>query len=345
MQTTRLYGLDLVRGICAALVCVYHVLAWAGGPVLHTLGTYCVYVFFAVSGASLYLGYAGRLTNRSALVRFFVRRFLRLAPLYIGVVAFGLFLKLGGGHPLPDVTTILLNVSLLFGFTGAAATSLVTGGWSIGIEVLFYAMFPLLLAVMSSRLMFPMLFIAFIVQHGYINATLGGVDTLSDAWVIYTQPVSFIFYFVAGIGIARASTQTITPRAWYWPILGLLFITLAVFSVADKVDSLTGMIGAGLSLLAVGIAFVSTRLPLQGAGLRIGKLIGDASFGVYLIHPFVYGITQSIFPVMKSYPLLAAAYTLAVSGAAALVVDRWYERPIRRWMTQRAVPSVSPRTG
>lgn len=337
-DSDRVYGLDLIRGICAGAVCIYHVLMWSGGPELRALGTYAVYVFFVVSGASLYMGYARGLNDKTALTRFFARRFFRLAPLYIAVVTCSVLILLLSGDT-PDIFRVLLNVSLLFGFFDAGAMSLVTGGWSIGIEVVFYALFPLLLPLVKSRIWILTLVAAFLFQHIYIQAALVNVPDLGDAWVTYTQPTSFLFYFVAGMCVARAMKHGLLPcTEWYWlPLVVLLALFILVPTTTYKAI-LCGPVGWMLSIAAVVVTFMSAGLRLNKTGIAAAQMLGSVSYGLYLIHPLVYDALQRLFPILLQYPWVLVLCTLLISSALALVAENRYEKPVRIWLGSKLKP-------
>jgi len=343
-MTQRVYGLDFVRGICAAFVCLYHVLSWSGGPKLYTIGTYGVYVFFAVSGASLYIGYANKLVGNYELKRFYVRRYFRLAPLYIGVVCVGLALQALTKAETPGAWQILLNFSLLFGFAGAGSTSLAVGGWSIGIEVIYYFLFPLLLPIMKGRHWLWVLLLSFIIQHAYVAWVLSSGESLTQAWDIYTQPISFVFYFIAGMAIGKFVLDgMIRPKPTDWGVIAGCFLLMFAMVGDESKDTLIAPAGLLLSIASVIIAWRSSALHFKGRWLVVAELIGTASFGLYLIHPFVYSITKSIVPQVVKYPWAMAAYTLAVSAVLAVFVDRYYERPVRRWLESKILPKVALR--
>ena len=60
----RVLGWDLLRGLCALTVASYHLLYWLKIVELPALGTYGVYMFFVLSGASLAYNYdAARLAT------------------------------------------------------------------------------------------------------------------------------------------------------------------------------------------------------------------------------------------------------------------------------------------
>ncbi|MDR2186509.1 MAG: acyltransferase family protein, partial [Azonexus sp.] len=143
----RIYGFDILRGLCAIGVACNHILGWLGEAYPYNLSLYGVYIFFVLSGASLYIAYAEKLARGYPLAGFFTARFFRLAPLlWIVVIVTPLIDDRGWNLPF-----IFLNLSFLFGLANPGQTSVITGGWSLGIEFVLYLMFPALLISMSKR--------------------------------------------------------------------------------------------------------------------------------------------------------------------------------------------------
>ena len=80
----RVLGWDLLRGLCALAVGVYHLSMWLEVGHFYAFGSYGVYIFFVLSGASLMYTYGGHLEERSfKFKKFLLFRYFRLAPLYI----------------------------------------------------------------------------------------------------------------------------------------------------------------------------------------------------------------------------------------------------------------------
>src|SRR4051795_12448261 len=83
----RVLGWDVLRGFSAFAVALYHLLYWQGVVSVHTLGSYGVYLFFVLSGASLTYTYAGRLERKElSYLRFLWVRYIRLAPLFVVLI-------------------------------------------------------------------------------------------------------------------------------------------------------------------------------------------------------------------------------------------------------------------
>ena len=187
----RVLGWDVLRGLCALAVACYHLLHWQGVADIHAWGSYGVYLFFVLSGASLAFTYAGRLEEGRFHYGEFLRvRYLRIAPLYLLLMAvFALPWKVlrdgVTGHLLSQV---LLNASFLFGLHDPAVQSLLIGGWSLGIEAVFYLAFPLLLWLALRPVAGKAAFLALLVlQGGWVVATAGAPDGYAANAVRYRQ--------------------------------------------------------------------------------------------------------------------------------------------------------------
>lgn len=158
-MTQRIYGLELLRGLCALFVAIYHCMLWGNLAHLHSCG---------ISGAVLYHSYHAKIGRTVSFDGFLLRRFARLAPLYAlctVVVAIGLMKYPSWRH--------LLNISLLFGFANPGQTSTVTGGWSLGIEFVLYTIFPLLLAfTTTTRMAIATVAVLFLLRIAFVEVGL-----------------------------------------------------------------------------------------------------------------------------------------------------------------------------
>lgn len=186
----RIYQLDAVRGLLAIGVAVYHV---APGPATAILGTWGVYAFFVLSGWAMEHVYGAAIDVR----RFAVARVARLAPLWIPVVLISAF-----AYDITDPVRIALNLTGVFGFVSPGATSIVTGGWSIGIEVVCYVMFAVLAVWRLETRALAVLAAAGVALRFVAVGGLMPVD-LEASWVAYTVPSSFLGFFLVGMLAAR----------------------------------------------------------------------------------------------------------------------------------------------
>jgi exopolysaccharide production protein ExoZ len=133
--------LDWLRGLLAAAIMLYHLVA---SSLLGRLGVYGVSMFFVLSGLSIALVYHRFIIDGATAGRFFVRRVFRIWPLlWLAVIAVAVARALQGREV--NWSQIALNLTTLFGFI-SPSDYINTGAWSIGNEMVYYALTPAIVA-------------------------------------------------------------------------------------------------------------------------------------------------------------------------------------------------------
>jgi exopolysaccharide production protein ExoZ len=332
-------------------VAIYHALYWSSQGEYAMWGRYFVYFFFVVSGASIYAGYADKIKSGYRLRAFYAARYARIGPLFWAVlVVQSAFLALSGYDHRELLLKGVLNLSLLFGFAAPGATSLLAGGWSLGIEFVFYLLFPLIPLLLNARYLLPatcaalalqLAFVSFAVPDGYIG---------SSNWVLYSNPVSFGFYFLCGCYIAHLLRQP--AGSGRVPFLARALASFAGFAVvgllAGDRPHVTGLAGVLLPCCVGLSVYCWGRARIRGGLLtRLAVLSGDASYGMYLLHPIVYAVFKRIAWIAHTPTSIRVAALLITTTVLALAIDKHYERPMRRllqgWLTESS-PNALPRT-
>lgn len=172
--------------------------------------------FFVLSGfLSVFLLIKEReVTGGIQLGSFFLRRLLRIWPVYFLVLALGLFVfpwlgaGLPAGFPL-GVATDRLNPWLYVAFAGNfdylvnGITNLLIGIlWSISVEEQFYLFCPLLVAVLSPRRLLPAFvgLVALALTFRWLYSPMGGM-------VFKYHSVSCVLYLATGGTLAGLANQ------------------------------------------------------------------------------------------------------------------------------------------
>jgi peptidoglycan/LPS O-acetylase OafA/YrhL len=143
----RVETLDTLRGVAILLVVLMHVSISYRPPgflsqTITVIGNQGVQLFFLVSAYTMCMTWDARISERKQALKFYIRRLMRIAPLYWTAIVFYRLVQ-------PDMTenvgaeAFVLNALLLHGFWPTAINSVVPGGWSIAVEVTFYLLFPL----------------------------------------------------------------------------------------------------------------------------------------------------------------------------------------------------------
>jgi peptidoglycan/LPS O-acetylase OafA/YrhL len=158
-STHSIAPLDGLRGLAILLVLWHHLYSFGlkgylpmepGWPIyLSVFAASGVFLFFALSGFLLFLPYARALVAGQSWPgarRFYLRRLLRIFPVYL--VAVFVLLILGNGFAFPaPVATSLLAGTLLYDWYPRAFSVLIAVNppfWTLTIEWQFYLVLPLL---------------------------------------------------------------------------------------------------------------------------------------------------------------------------------------------------------
>lgn len=334
-------GWDLLRGLCALTVALYHLLYWLDLAELPALGTYGVYLFFVLSGASLAYNYgAERVRSAGAVGRFLLARWLRLAPLYL--LLCGVYIAMLAAHngpmPLERVARYLaLNASFAFGAWDPSVNALLIGGWSLGIEFMYYLAFPLIAQLLPRRALRAAVFVALVgVQFAWIRHTLGSLGWEKGV-VAYHQVPAFAAYFFGGciIGALRRASDRQWPFAAglaAWAGMGVLLMVLMPENAGDE---LLGLRGAVLFAACFAVVHVSGQARVPAAAKPLAAWLGDITYGCYLLHPIlIWTVLWFVAPKATEWDVPArVALLLAILAATCVLAtlsERKFERPLRR---------------
>ena len=359
------HDLTALRAVAVLLVVCVHAF---GVPIGGWVG---VDVFFALSGYLLARSMVSERvrTGRFALGGFLRRRFWRLFPaavLTLAVVAIGAVVALrqplaasvlrdSGAAALGIVNWVFLGRDADY-WASASSTSPLQHFWSLSVELQFYVVFPLLVAVLWRSLRRPD---AVSVRRIAVAASVL-VLVASVAWAAsagttapaasYFDTGSRLWELAAGAALGALSvpvgarTQRVPARIRVGGVLSGLGIIGVAALTAPGADAVP-VPDAVLAVVGTIVVLVSGQgLPaLPVLRWRPVQWVGEASYSIYLWH----------FPA-----IVAAAYVFpeqrAVAGSAAVLVGlvlgglsrRWVELPAMRvgrrpGATVRVVASVA----
>ena len=142
--------IDAVRGWAIALVITSHVgvmFAELPYPIkkLTNFGVYGVQMFFLASAVTLLMSWHRRKEEGAAAVKiFFIRRFLRIAPMYyLGSILYYYIEPPETGFDAVQMlrSFVFINVWHPEWVPTTPGWTVVPGGWSIGVEFTFYFLF------------------------------------------------------------------------------------------------------------------------------------------------------------------------------------------------------------
>ena len=341
----RVLGWDLLRGLCALAVGVYHLSMWLEVGHFYAFGSYGVYIFFVLSGASLMYTYGGHLEERSfKFKKFLLFRYFRLAPLYILLMLLVLPWKIiKEGATVALLKKFFINGLFIFGYFDPAASSMLVGGWSLGIEATYYLIFPLLgFCVLKRKRFFVVFLLLLMLQVWWVTKTIGASGGYEGNGVALHQPQAFVAYFFGGclIGYFRRKEQiSLLSNRMVIILVALGFLAIAAINPVDAGGELIGVRGVVGFCLCFFLVWIIGGVRLENEFAKAAELLGDATYGLYLIHPVVFfGMAWVILPKMGwgdpvswslSSRLGLILLVLVLAVALALLSEKFFEKPIR----------------
>lgn len=329
---SRLAMLDALRFVAAAAVMLYHFTAihasmWDIGkaaPFPHLgevtrYGYLGVNLFFFISGFVILMTAWGR-----SVPQFVASRAGRLLPAYwVGVLLTGALLLLTRGDLKPvrplSVITNLTMVQTAFGVDHVDGVY-----WTLWVELRFYLIIGLLVLVGITR--GRILAFAMIWPVVGAMAKQGGNDFISQLLIADYAP-----YFAAGMLLY------VVYREGWSVLLALLIGFNVALSVTRAVEVTapvlrhTGakpnlVIAGAIVLVCFALVTVMTTTPLSRIRWRWLTTLGLLTYPLYVIHEYWGLWVISLVHDRLGRPL-AVIVAIAVSVAAAWLINRFVERP------------------
>jgi peptidoglycan/LPS O-acetylase OafA/YrhL len=315
--------LDGLRCLSIVAVVWFHAVGKTFSPIILSRGNFGVSLFFVISGfliTTLLLRERSK-TGNISLGRFYVRRSLRIFPLYYGMLVVYVVLVAAierGSEPghqfwqnLPYFATytsnwfVPLNSDRVIFFFA----------WSLAVEEQFYLFWPWVLK---------------------LNGGLLLAATVAGTLIVMNWLISALYGISAEICLgAIAAILLHHPRSFGWvrACLGWSGSPLVAFA-----GMLLALAFDGTPAIAIGVAmtWLVIACVLQPGDWLLGQLltnrfvvhVGTVSYGIYLLHLLCINLVKRGLD-LESGPLLFLL-ALPVSVATATVSYRFFETPFLR---------------
>jgi exopolysaccharide production protein ExoZ len=309
-------NIQALRALAALLVVTAHTATLLPNTWWADWGGSGVDLFFVISGyLMVHTTRRGRTPGEFA-----IGRITRIVPLYWSVTLFTFVASLVAPHLFastrPDPIELFKSLLFIPFVKGSGdVRPLVFVGWTLNYEMFFYALFALGLFMGRVGGIVVLAVLAALVAAG--SAGHGPI------WSFYTDPI--LLEFGAGMIVALAPPLKSRWLSWLFIVGGLLSIPVLDAVLHDAPRGYRLLLPCAAALTGV------IGLELQGAVLRWRpvQVLGDASYAIYLTHPYVsLGLSKLL---ARTAPWLDPAGVLVALGVSALVgvvVFRWVEHPL-----------------
>lgn len=339
----KLVGVQYLRALAAIMVVYFHatlripeytsflqVRSWALD--VSRLGINGVHIFFVMSGFIMMAT-----ARRSTPSQFLSRRLARIIPLYwllTTLWAALIFLPphFAANNPL-SVSYYLQSLLFIYYIApNGALGPLLRPGWSLDVEMFFYAIFACALFA-PHRWRLP------IVCAVLTSAVVIGTYLTQDApelWLI-TRP--YVLEFCIGMAIVQFTSRLTLGRPICVALVVAGFATL-IGGWADTDNPFLRYILPS-SAVVLGVVVYEQRFGLPA--LRLPTLLGDASYSLYLSHTFALGAAGLFWKRVGLHsPGAFMLIAIAACILLALAVYQWLEQPLLSWLALRPVRDCRP---
>jgi peptidoglycan/LPS O-acetylase OafA/YrhL len=374
-QQPQLYypGLNGVRFFAVLLVLIGHFWTYAfhfsqqSGPLIRCFASTALYDHFGAVGVTIFFTLSGFLitslllkekasAERVAIGKFYLRRILRIWPLYFLYLAvcFFVFPHLGPfSNPVGEgdtetffwerltlYSTLLPNVAFVFLPLMPYAFVL----WSVGVEEQFYLFWPhLLQRVGSGRLlkwMVGILLVLIAIKVAVVAGNHYQADALHD-WVVLADRTRFGCMVIGGMAALLLHRQSALLK-WVFAIKtqAMALVSLLLLTVLCEPFSVPVI---HQELVAVFTALLLLNLSSNPKSIvklenRIFRWLGRISYSMYIWHlPVMVGYLLWVGGDPLGRPLLHFPLVLLLVVAAASVSYLAIERPFLRLKRSKSV--------
>jgi peptidoglycan/LPS O-acetylase OafA/YrhL len=331
-----------LRGISAIAVLVYHLAArevqdWPDGQghvfsPFFSFNSFGVDLFFVISGFVITSASLKDFGRPDRILGFLKKRFYRIFPIYwltcLPILAWSIF------HHGTGWFYSLASLLLVPGY--ARVVNPVS--WSLVYEVLFYAIFAV---IMFAPARFLPVFIS--LWAIAIGAYYFDPEHLLPRWIysyVLFSLSNFSFMFGIVIALFAGINRVFFPRSAI--ISGIALLVLGAFANAHGYGGYVHLWPNRVIFIEVAAACIvygAVGLELQGTvwSSRLFQTIGDASYSIYLVHYMVVMALMPFYPAIQGSLVRTcwATSAFALALGAGLLTYFYFERPMLRLFKER----------
>ncbi|WP_187277859.1 acyltransferase [Methylobacterium sp. WL18] len=337
--------LDLIRGVAAIFVVVYHLQHWLTGPGYAVNAGLAVDLFFCLSGFVLAGAYVKRFAAGMTLRSFIISRMIRLMPLvFVATVISGTYVwarVIQGSDTSTGfqvITAIMLNLLSIPFFD---APSAIGGPQLFPLNGPQYTIFLEIIVNISwyftSKIECPMLnyvvvgiSLIFIVILG-IGGDTSGTFSCGLSRVFYSFYVGIILFTIfnkTGRGAA-----TLIDKSLFAVCFALMVLIFAL--PLPYMLTWTGEL-MWIAVFSPALVFVAARVRIEGRLTSISVWLGAISYPVYILHYplfcWINGAYQYIFEA-KNFMVEAGLLMLSLALLSQIIL-KLFDSPIRSLLTR-----------
>lgn len=301
----NLIGLHSLRGLAAIAIVVFHTFGINNLvlPVeLDFIKNYFglgVPLFFVISAFSLFLSTTPRIGMVGWLHGYFIRRLLRIAPLFYFMIVFYCFFVPWEWGVFLSLNDVFLNAFFLYGLVPGKHESVVMAGWTIGVEMMFYLIVPYLLVFITKgwhAIVFLLSAIAvsavFYTLYQDASYPVGyAYMSFMGSIGVFAYGIPAYFAFKALSSKPAAVREEVGMFLFIFSLAALVVLVVWGQRIAPFLGSRSNLWGGFFALLMVS----QCLRPIPIIANRVFAHLGNLSFGLYLCHPPLIYVLKPVY--------------------------------------------------
>lgn len=343
MTNHKLAWVQVLRGAAAIFVLLFHARPYlektevlASVSPLFNYGFAGVDIFFVLSGFVVYKSALRAVCAREFIWNRLARVYAGYWPVFLICVILPLSYKgLGGTDPM-----LLLRSFLLL--TPNLMESLVPTAWSLTFELWFYVWVAVGLRFFASSLRYYAALLLFLTLWNFYFLMFDRENVFNGG-----QPLRYLFAglgieFLMGVFIAAAHNELRKFKLNYPVLMAVFFcIGLATYTagtinfIFDRIEFIRfatfGIFGACVVIFFLSMDAQKIKAP------AVLVTLGDASYALYLLHPFLLHLGGKLYFKLQLSGVAAALYVIAMLLVILAISVLWYrmlEKPLTRFVTK-----------
>ena len=304
-------NLDGLRCLCISMVVWHHARPVdLPGIKLEVRGFLGVDFFFVLSGyliTTLLLRESARF-GRFSIRDFYIRRFVRIIPIYYFVVSSVAFYYI----IIDDQTQYLEILPYYYLFLSnflVGHIPTLSPSWSLSVEEQYYLIWPALLMILSKRLVVPVLTLLIIGNVAIMTGWVWTHEPLAAGPLVFRMPNATYAPILMGSLAAvvlhnRSAFRAVFPILSHWtaPLVGFSLLLIAMeFLPVDLRGIPNLIIHSIMTLILAALVVKEKNIFSDFLTNRIVSRIGVISYGIYIYHLLALDITSRAFSVLEIY--------------------------------------------
>lgn len=333
----RLHFLDALRGLAAVYVIAYHLIyipspnlavpEWARLWAIN--GGAGVSLFFVISAFSLFYTTPARFKQRLPWVSYAFHRLFRIAPLFYLWIVLTIVRDHLVFHATHEWWEIGASAGFVFNLIPMHQEGFVWSSWTIGVEMLFYVVFPFIYVriknvagsvALAIGLILAWMFIQVVIDYLKISPA----DSASmHQWFFprYLPEFSMggIAYFVLRDYVPRFKRDDrVAAPAGLLLVLAATYMYVAIISNTGRLGLPDGRYAEAVCclLLVIGLSLHTVKLLVNKVTVFLGKI----SYSVYLAQPTAILLLEPVYKRIYVMSSGGMAVTIAFVGSFLLTL-------------------------